>query len=94
MAETFPHEIQQFVRQELASGHYQSEEELVVEAVRLLRDSNLRLQELREGLKTRLHDLDGGNAIELEGDEALGSFLDEIENEVKAEIAADRNEGE
>ncbi len=82
MSDVFPPDIQQYVRQEIASGHYQSEEELVLEAVRFLRDSNLRLEQLREGLEARLDRLQGGEGIKLEDDEALGSFFDEIEAEV------------
>ena len=47
MTEVLPPDLQQFVKQELASGAYQSEEELMVEAVRLLRDSHLGWDELR-----------------------------------------------
>ena len=45
MAYCFPAELQQLVRQELASGSYSSEDELLLEAVRLLhrREEDLRL---------------------------------------------------
>ena len=94
MSEAFPPDIQQFVRQELASGNYQSEEELVAAAVRFLRDNNARLKRLREGLKTRLGRLDRNEGVELEDDEALGAFFDRIEAEVNEELAAGRNQGE
>lgn len=87
MSETFPPEIRQFVQQELAKGNYQSEEELVLVAVRFLRDSNLRLEQLREGLEARLDGLDRGLGIELENEESLGTFFDQIEAEVDHELA-------
>jgi len=94
MSETFPPESQQFVQQELAKGKYQSEEELVLEAVRFLRESHLRLERLREGLQTRLDCLDRGHGIELENEEALGTFFDQIEAEVNQELAPGRNKRE
>ncbi len=94
MSEAFPPDIQQFVRQELASGNYRSEEELVVEAVRFFRDNNLRLKRLRQGLKTRLERLGHGDGVELESDEALGAFFDRIDDEVDRELATSKNKGE
>ena len=94
MSGAFPPDVRQFVRQELASGNYRSEEELVVEAVRFLRDNNFRLKRLREGLKTRLERLGHGEGVELESDESLGAFFDRIETEVDQELAAGRNQGE
>ena len=79
MTESFPPEIQQFVWQELATGSYGSEEELVLDAVRLLRSSKLHLEQLREGLKTRLDRLERGEGIELEDEQSLKAFFDEIE---------------
>ena len=94
MSETFPPDVQQFVRQELASGNYKSEEDLVLEAVRFLRESNLRLRHLREGLHTRLERLDRGEGIELESDEALGTFFDQIEAEVHHGLTAGKKKSE
>lgn len=94
MSETFPPEIRQFVQQELAKGNYQSEEELVLVAVRFLRDSNLRIEQLREGLKTRLDGLDRGLGMELEDEESLGTFFDQIEAEVDQELAPGRKPSE
>ena len=79
MIEAFPPDVRQFVRQEIADGRYQSQEELVAAVVRLLRDSDLRLRQLREELKTRLGQLDQGDCVELDDDEALGAFFDGVE---------------
>lgn len=94
MSDSFPPDVQQFVRQELASGNYRSEEKLVLEAVRFFRDSNLRLKQLREELRVRLERLDRGDAIELDDDKALQTFFDEIESEVHQELAAGRKQSE
>ena len=83
----FSSDLQHFVQQELASGHYQDERELVLEAVRFYRDSNRRLEELRAEIKARRKSLDEGKGIELEDDAALEAFFDDIEAEVADELA-------
>ena len=40
MAYQFPSELDRFVKDELARGHYESEDELVTDAVRLPSDAN------------------------------------------------------
>jgi len=85
-------ELQQLVRRELATGRYGSENEVLLEAVRLLADRNRRREELRRELQTGRDQLDRGEGVELEGDEALGAFLDGIEAEVAAELAAQKHE--
>jgi Arc/MetJ-type ribon-helix-helix transcriptional regulator len=90
MTEVFPSDLQQFVQQELASGHYRNEDELLVEAVRYYRDSNIRLRELREEIRTSLEQLDRGEGIELADDAALEAFFDQIDVEVRSELAAEK----
>jgi len=85
VTETFPADLRQFVAEELAHGRYPSERDLVLDAVRLLRESRAREEQLRQDLQVRLASLDSGEAIELADDEALGRFLDEIEQDVERE---------
>ncbi len=86
---SFSTELEQLVREELATGGYASEDELLLQAVRLLADRNRRRQELRRELQIGRDQLDRGEGIELDSDEALATFLDEIEAEVHAEAAAE-----
>lgn len=86
----FSPELQQLVQAELATGEYASQEELLLEAMRLLADRNKRRQEFRERLRVARDQLDRGEGIELDGDEALEAFFDEIKTEVNAELAAER----
>jgi putative addiction module CopG family antidote len=86
MTETFPREIQRFVQQELASGVYRSEEELVLDAVRLLRNSKRHLEHLRQELATRLKSLEHGDGVEVDEDKTLGQLFDDIEAEVAGTI--------
>jgi putative addiction module CopG family antidote len=88
MSEPLPPDIQQFVDQQLAAGRYASQQDLVVSALRFFRDSHARLEEIRTELRGRLARLSGQGAIELEDDEALGRFLDEIEAEVQADLGS------
>lgn len=90
MTSTIPPEFRQFVEQELASGRYRSADELVSEGLRLVRERERRRKELREKVRIGLDQLDRGEGIELD-DESLGPFLDEIEAEVRREMAAAKN---
>jgi Arc/MetJ-type ribon-helix-helix transcriptional regulator len=92
MTETFPPDVQQFVRQEIAAGNFRSEQELVVQAVRSLRDSEENVKRFRLEVQEAVESLDRGEGIELEDDEALGAFFDEIEAEVHAELAAKKKQ--
>lgn len=92
MADTFPPDVQQFVRQEIARGNFRNEQELVVQAVRRLRDSEENFQRFRREVQEAVDSLDRGEGIELENDEALGAFFDEIEAEVHAELAAEKKQ--
>lgn len=90
MSYAFPSEIQNLIQQELASGRYGSEDEVILEALRVLRAHDQRYLSLKRDVEARIDSLERGEGIELEGEEALGSFFDEIEAEVDAEIAASK----
>ena len=83
---SFSPELQQILQEELATGEYDSQDELLLEAVRLLADRNRRRQELRRELQIGRDQLDRGDGIELDSDEALGTFFDGIRAEVNAEL--------
>ncbi len=71
MTEVLPSDLQQFVREEVASGMYKTEDEVVIEAVRMLRESTVRREQLRQEIQGRIERLDRGEGIECESDEAL-----------------------
>jgi len=79
MAYCFPPELSNLVRQELASGNYASEDDLLLEAVRLLHQRGEDLQAFKMQLQERLDRLDGGKGIELENDAALRTFFDDVQ---------------
>ena len=63
---------------------YQSPEDALLAGLRILRES----RNYRTELADRIASLDDGRAIVLDGDEALGEFLDAIDAEVDAERLA------
>lgn len=84
----FSPELQQLVQEELDTGEYASQEELLLEAMRLLADRNRRRQKLRDELQVGRDQLERGEGIELDSDEALKTFLDEVATEANMEINA------
>lgn len=85
-----PPDVQQFVHDEVARGSYRTPEELVIEAVRLLRDGSRRLEQFREQLQARVARLRQGQGIELEDDGALEKFFDAIEAELAEESVTEQ----
>jgi putative addiction module CopG family antidote len=84
---TLPPEIEQFLRQAVATGAYGDEQAVVLEAIRLLRDRDTRRRQLRTDIDEAIQSIDRGEGIELESDEATRRFFDELEAEVQAELA-------
>ena len=79
MSHPYPPELQQLLHEGLASGRYQTEDEMILEAVRLLRQRDADLDRFKQNLKTRLARLERGEGIEIEDDRALRSFFDDIQ---------------
>jgi Arc/MetJ-type ribon-helix-helix transcriptional regulator len=87
MTQAFPPELQELVRLELATGKYESESAVLLEAMKLLRNRESHLRQFRETLKERLDRLDRGDAIDL-NDISLQELFDEIEREVDTELTS------
>ena len=88
MSHPFPPELQQLLHEGLAAGNYPSENEMLLEAVRLLHQRDTHLVQFKEKLKTRLERLDRGEGIQLEDDEALRDFFDDIQTRGKQRYGA------
>jgi Arc/MetJ-type ribon-helix-helix transcriptional regulator len=80
MSYPFPPELHQLVQEGLASGGYSSEDNLLLEAVNLLRERDLREQEFRAQLQTRIDRLDRGEGVVLEDESALRRFFDDVQS--------------
>jgi putative addiction module CopG family antidote len=86
MVEALSSDIRQFIREEIASGHYSSEQELVQEAVRFFRESKERFRQLKDEIGQRVAGMDSGQGIEINSDTELAAFFHEIESDVRREI--------
>src|SRR5712671_7593069 len=73
-------ELNQLLQLELAEGSYRSSEEALLAGLKALRDS----RDFRSQMADRLASLQDGRGIVVEGDEALGEFLDAIDAKVDA----------
>ena len=75
MSYSFPPELQRLLHEGIAAGDYQSEDEMLLEAVRLLRQRDADLARFKRDLQTRLDRLDRGEGIVLDDDAALRRCL-------------------
>jgi len=91
MSYPFPSELRQLVEQGLATNHYRNEDEMLLEAVRLLHQRDTHFGQFEENLKARLDRLDRGEAIELEDDQALREFFDDVQARGRQRYEASKN---
>ncbi len=81
MSYAFPGELQQLIQSELAKGVYASEDELLLVALKALREHEQVFQQFRAEVQNRIESLDRGEGIELEDEQALRGFAGEIKAE-------------
>jgi antitoxin ParD1/3/4 len=74
-----PPDLEQFVFDQLAKGKYQSATDVVCDAVRLMRERETKLELLRLEIDRGLSDIEAGNFIELDSEDSLQAFFDDIE---------------
>ncbi len=87
---TLPPELGRFVEEQLAAGRYQSEQELVVDAVRTLRDLEARQQQFHEDVRLGMEQLQRGEVVEYD-DDGLRGFFDDLKDRVRAHAARERD---
>lgn len=71
-------ELNHLLQLELTEGTYRSSEETLLAGLKALRES----RDVGRQIAERLASFENGRAIVLDGDEALGEFLDAIDAEV------------
>ncbi len=81
-----PPDLTEFVAAEVAKGCYRTQDDLLSDAVRLLRERKLHV--LRREIQRGLDSAARGELIEINSDEELAAFFDEILEDVRNEIAA------
>jgi Arc/MetJ-type ribon-helix-helix transcriptional regulator len=80
MSYPFPPELHLLVEEGLASGGYSSEDGILLEAMRLLRDRDLREREFKAQLQTRIDRIDRGEGIVLQDEADLQRFFDDVQS--------------
>jgi antitoxin ParD1/3/4 len=85
-----PPDLEQFVFDQLAKGKYQSATDVVCDAVRLLREREERLESLRAEIDQGISQLDAGEFIELDSDDELQAFFNDIETRGKQRLASEQ----
>ena len=66
MLDVFPPDIERFVQQELAGGEYSSREDLIVDALRVLRQVKTRHTELRDKVRHSIAQAERGEMMPLD----------------------------
>lgn len=78
MVGTIPSDLEQFVQQQVATGEYQSQDEVVAAGLHVLREVKLRQTEFQQQVKLGVDQLDHGEGIKVAANE-LRSFFDDIQ---------------
>lgn len=89
MSNAIPSDLEQFVQQQVATGEYHSQDEVVVAGLQVLREVKLRQAEFRQQVQTGIDQLDRGEGIELSHDE-LRAFFDDIQARGRQRYEASR----
>jgi Arc/MetJ-type ribon-helix-helix transcriptional regulator len=79
---------QEFIDQAVEAGHYASPDDVVDEAVSRLREYHA----LKQEINRRVDEMEAGNRIEIEDDEQLRRFFDEIKEEGRRRLAGKRGD--
>jgi len=91
MSDSFSPELQQLVSQELATGRYNSENELLLEAVRVLAERDQRREELRQQIQVGRDQLDRGEYTEYD-EVSLRQYFDELQERGRQRYEASRKD--
>ena len=84
-----PPDLGQFVESQIATGKYRSEQELVVDAVRVLRQLEIRQQEFHDAVRQGMSQLAKGEYVEYD-DEGLAELFDGLKRRVLNRADSDK----
>lgn len=87
MSITIPSELKQFVDREIASGKFRSHEEVVSEALRLLRNREEKLDRLRSDIQLGIEQLESGEFITIQSPQEQAALLDRIKARGRDELS-------
>jgi len=84
---SFPQDIGQFIDQQLAMGKYHSEQELMTEAVRVLREVQVRQQQFADDIRLGMEQLERGEFKEYD-EQGLRNRFEVLKDRARRRIAA------
>jgi antitoxin ParD1/3/4 len=82
-----PADLSQFVKAEVASGNFASEEQVVIESLQLLRERKQKLERLRAEIQAAEEQIERGAYTEYD-EESLRALFEEIKREGRREYEA------
>lgn len=85
MTSALPADLAEFVRHEVALGHYNSPEEVICDSLRLLQSQQAQLDELRKELQPSIERLDRGEGVVVKASE-IRSYIEGLYNEAIADL--------
>lgn len=88
MLEAYPPDLQDFVKQKIAAGVFQSADEFAVEAAELYREVDRRREELNSKVTAGFKQLESGEYSDLNGDDELRQFFDAVKRRGRERLAA------
>jgi Arc/MetJ-type ribon-helix-helix transcriptional regulator len=91
MSYAFPTELQQLVENELLTGNYASEDEVLLDALTALRQREESHGRWKAEIQSRIASLDRGEGIELADEQALRAFAEEVKAEGRRALQASEN---
>ena len=89
MTGMIPPEFEQFVQQQVASGEYHSQEEVLTAGLQVLREMKRRQAEFQRAVQVGVDQLDRGEGIAIEAEE-LRAFFDDIQARGRQRYEASR----
>jgi Arc/MetJ-type ribon-helix-helix transcriptional regulator len=87
ISSSFPQDISSFIAQQLAEGKYRTEEELMVEAVRVLREVESHQRQFADDVRLGMDQLERGEFNEYDED-GLRDRFEELKDRARLRIAA------
>jgi Arc/MetJ-type ribon-helix-helix transcriptional regulator len=91
MVEGLPPDRQDFVEAQVAAGNYACEAEVVVRAVKAFREREENYQRFRADIRRRVQSIEERNFIDLNGDDELDRFFDELLSAVERDLPSQKS---
>jgi Arc/MetJ-type ribon-helix-helix transcriptional regulator len=90
MSYAFPSKLQQLIQDELATGNYANEDDVLLHAMRALREREESLKLWRSEIQNRIDSLDCREGIDLEDEQALRALVDDVKSQGRRYYEVDR----